>query len=231
MRVAILQSNYLPWKGYFDIVRKADLFIFYDDVQFTKNDWRNRNRIKTANGLQWLTVPVGQDINRRVDEVTISQSQWQSKHFQSICQSYNKAPCFSYVKPLLEDMLLYRTWGSLSELNQSFITRVSKDMLELPTVFARSGDFQVGGARVERLVNLLQTVGATSYLSGPAAKAYLTGDPFREAGITLEFMDYSRYPVYDQLHGTFEHHVSVIDLLSMIGSESVQWLAPQTPAR
>ena len=127
---------------------------------------------------------------------------------------------------MLEEQFLATKWRSLSELNQSFITRISKEWLRLPAVFAHSGDFNVHGERMGRLVRLLQAVGATSYLSGPSAKSYLDEQAFVRANIALKYVDYSRYPQYEQLHGPFEHQVSVIDLLCMKGSQSVNWLTP-----
>ena len=224
LKVAVLQSNYLPWKGYFDIIQQVDLFVFYDDVQFTKNDWRNRNRIKTANGLQWLTVPVGQDIRRRIDEVEIPESRWQRKHWQAIQQSYQKAPHYSYIRPFLEDLLLKRDWRNLSELNQYAIQQLAADMLGCKARFARSSEYSLSGAKTERLLELLLAVNATHYLSGPSAKSYLSEQLFEAAGIALEYIDYGGYPEYDQLYPPFDHHVSIIDLLAAHGPDAGDFL-------
>src|SRR5262249_18719018 len=153
--VAVLQSNYVPWKGYFDIIHDVDTFVFYDDVQFTKNDWRNRNRIKTAQGIQWLSVPVGGDIHRSIREVEIPDPRWQRKHFETLRQNYAKAPHFAYVEPLLEEVYVRRTWPMLSELNQFLITTISHDYLGLATQFDDSARYPLKGARQERLLELL----------------------------------------------------------------------------
>src|SRR6266545_4420658 len=129
--VAVLQSNYLPWKGYFDIIRRADTVIFYDDVQFTRRDWRNRNRIKTRHGLLWLSVPVGSSTSRRICDVTIDEHVWQAQHHRTLVQEYGKAACFGLVRPLLDEGLLARRWTSLSELNQWFIRAIAGDFLAL----------------------------------------------------------------------------------------------------
>ena len=127
-RVAVLQSNYLPWKGYFDIIHSADLFIFYDDIQFTKNDWRNRNKIKTQSGPAWLTIPVGGDLNRLINEVTLQDQRWAVKHLKSIQQYYSRAPFFKRYQDFLEDVYLNRQWSHLSKLNQYLIQHIAHDV-------------------------------------------------------------------------------------------------------
>lgn len=229
MRVAVIQSNYLPWKGYFDIIRQVDLFVFYDDVQFTKNDWRNRNRIKTANGVQWLTVPVGKNIHRQIDEVLITESRWQRKHLQAILQSYQKSAHFDYLMPFLKDLFLQSKWTHLADLNQYAIRRIATDFLNCKTDYLLSSDLSLTGSKGERLLHLLKTVGATHYLSGPAARTYLNQNSFDEAGIKLEFIDYSQYQQYEQPFPPFDHHVSIIDLLATHGPTAVEFMMPMKP--
>lgn len=217
--VAVLQSNYIPWKGYFDIIRQSDLFVFYDDVQYTKNDWRNRNKIKTSSGTHWLTIPTGADLNRLICEVELKDARWQVKHLKSLRQWYAKAPYFSRYLGLLEEIYLGRQWNSLSQLNQHLIRLISTE-LGLRTEFASSTDYSLSGSREVRLLDLLRQIGPSTYLSGPSAADYLDPAAFGDAGIDLQFVDYSGYPEYPQLYPPFRHDVSVLDVLFNVGAES-----------
>ena len=219
-RVVVIQSNYLPWKGYFDLISEADVFVFYDDVQFTKNDWRNRNRIKTPKGAEWITVPVGQSLDRLISEVRIEDPRWQVKHWKTIEQNYRRAPHFDRYRPFFEDVFLKTTWTSLSELNHHLIKVISADFLGLRPEFRDSREFKGIGAKLERLIDLLKQVGAAHYISGPAAKAYIDPQAFQAAEIGLEFKDYSGYPEYPQFHPPFEHAVSIVDALFHLGPEA-----------
>lgn len=222
LRVAVLQSNYIPWKGYFDLIHDVDLFVFYDDVQYTKSDWRNRNRIKTANGLLWLTVPVGDSCRRRVDEVQIPDPGWQQRHWQTLSQNYGRCAHFERYRDYFEAVYLGQRWSSLSELNQSLIQHISREFLGCRTRFARASDYGSTGAKLDRLLDLVQRTGASHYLSGPAAKAYIEAERFAAAGIELVWKDYSGYPVYAQRFPPFEHAVSVLDLLFNTGPEAAE---------
>lgn len=223
-RVAIIQSSYIPWKGYFDIIRNVDTFIFYDDVQFTRQDWRTRNRIKTANGLAWLSIPAGSRIDRLICEVELTSSEWQKKHWTSISQSYAKAPWFKSYRELFEPIYLGRKWTSLSELNQHLIQSISREILKLTTEFRDSREYEVEGSRQDRLLNLLMAAGATDYLSGPSASSYIDPAAFAEKSIGLAYQDYSSYPVYPQLHPPFEHYVSVLDLIFNTGPKAADYI-------
>lgn len=224
--VAVLQSNYLPWKGYFDIIRRAEIVVFYDDVQFTKNDWRNRNRIKTRNGPLWISVPVGGRISRLVCEVTLPDSRWQSQHLRTLTQEYAKAPAFDFVRPLLEEGLRDQTWTHLSLVNQWFIRSICERCLGLRPQWLDVRDFAVEGTGSARLLTLLERLGARRYVSGPAAKNYIDAAAFDHAGIELEWMDYSGYPEYPQFHPPFEHAVSIIDLLAHVGADAPRFIRP-----
>jgi hypothetical protein len=227
-RVAVLQSNYIPWKGYFDLIRRVDTFVFYDDVQYTKNDWRNRNRIKTAQGLQWLTIPVGTDLNRRICDVTIPDPRWQKKHLASIRQSYAKSACLEECTRLLEILYLEQEWQSLSELNQFSIRHISREWLGLTAEFRASSEFELNGDRNVRLLQLLINLNAKTYFSGPSAKSYLNELEFQRHGIKIEFINYAEYPSYQQLHPPFVHEVSIIDTLLSLGQRAKE-LIWQTP--
>ena len=221
MRAVVLQSSYLPWKGYFDLVQSADVFVFYDEVQYTKNDWRNRNRICSKNGVQWLTIPVSRDsVKLKISEVRLPDARWQRDHFKTLVQSYRPAPYFHQIEPLLHEFYLARTWTHLSHLNRHAIELIAR-LLDLTTCFLDSKDFRLEGDRVARLVNLLQQIGATEYLSGPSARAYLAGHEglFEQAGIRLLFKSYEGYPEYPQLHQPFEHAVSILDVLANLELE------------
>jgi hypothetical protein len=216
-RVAINQSNYVPWKGYFDLIHDVDLFLFYDDVQYTKNDWRNRNLVKTRTGRQWLTIPTGPDLKRRICDVTIQTSSWQRKHWQTLTQLYGKAPFFKHYSAFLSEVYATREWRNLSELNQWLIRTIAHDFLDIRTPMRQSTDFPSPGRSQERVLGLLKAVQADVYVSGPAAKAYIDADRFRAAGIEVIWKDYSGYPEYPQFHPPFQHAVTILDLLFQVG--------------
>lgn len=219
-KVAILQSNYIPWKGYFDIINDVDLFIFYDDVQYTKNDWRNRNLIMTPQGPQWLSIPVGQEINRLVCDVMIPKNSWANKHLKTLQQNYSRAPYYESIRKFIDGIYLGRTWDNLSELNHYLIEKISRQYLGTTTEFSDSLEYQLHGSRQERLLGLLAQVGATSYLSGPAARSYIIEEDFSRAGIELIYKDYSGYPEYPQSYPPFTHNVSILDLLFHTGPDA-----------
>lgn len=221
MKVAVLQSNYIPWKGYFDIIHDVDRFIFYDDLQYTKNDWRNRNRIRTPEGTAWLTLPVGSDESRLVEEVRLPEHpSVMRKQIAAFRANYARAPYFSMVMPFLEDALLGRKWVFLSELNRYLIESISREYLGIGTEFRDSHEFEKTGVKHERLLTMLQSAGATTYVSGPAAKDYIIAEDYGKAGIELVWKDYSGYPEYKQLYPPFDHAVSIVDLLMNTGTDA-----------
>jgi hypothetical protein len=220
-RVAVLQSNYVPWKGYFDILHDVDLFVFYDDVQYTTNDWRNRNRIKTAAGLQWLTIPVGKHMHRLVSDVELPRdAAWARTHWCRLEAAYHRAPCFRLYREYVRELYLGRRWTTLSEMNQSTIAGIARDLLGLSTRIERSSDYGVTGTGATRLLALLKAVGADEYVSGPAARAYISEEEFSSAGVRVIWKDYAGYPEYTQLHGPFCHEVSILDTLFHTGTET-----------
>lgn len=224
-KVVVLQSNYLPWKGYFDLIRQADLFIFYDDVQFTKNDWRNRNKIKTAHGSEWISIPCGTNLKRLINEVKIKDSRWQEDHWNRICLSYSKSEYFGLYKGFFEDFYLQRKWESLSELNQYLIVNIAKMFLNLTTEFQNSTSYRLSGLRLDRLLDLLKKADATTYISGPSAKSYISEDAFRNENIKIDWMNYSDYSEYRQQFPPFVHDVSIIDLLFNEGPQAIRYLS------
>ena len=213
-KVAILQSNYIPWKGYFDLIYQVDDFVFYDTVQSTTNDWRNRNQIKTSNGDQWLTIPVSIKSSRQlINETKTANNVWTKKHFKSIEQAYAKAEFFGdYKEELKECYNQAQQLSSLSEINLLFIKWINKK-LGITTNIHFAEDFDLPVDRIERLVSICETLNADVYLSGPSAKDYLNEENFTVKGIAVEWMEYGNYSEYKQLHGDFIHFVSVLDLL------------------
>jgi hypothetical protein len=224
-RVAILQSCYIPWKGYFDIIGSVDVFVIYDDVQYSKNHWHNRNLIKTQHGTKWLTVPVSKADGafQKIEDVRLPQP-FAAKHWQTISQAYARAPHYArYESQLGEFYRKASETQSLSELNALFLKAIS-DLLGLATKFVWSRDLAASGVKTDRLLAICQELGANRYLSGPAAKSYFEMEKFDAAGIAVDWMDYSGYPQYPQLHGPFEHGVSIIDLLFSVGPEARDYM-------
>jgi len=223
-KVGINQSNYLPWKGYFDIIHDVDVFIFYDDVKYTKNDWRNRNKIKGTNGSFWLSVPVSKEsVRLRIDQVQLKDPSWQAKHFESIKSHYLNAPHFDEFIEFLASIYKRKVWTNLSELNHYTIKEICK-LLGIKTEFLLSSDFELQGKKTDRLISLLKQIDAEYFLTGPKAKEYIEEQKFVEAGIELRYKDYSGYPEYNQLWGKFDHNVSIIDVLLNCGEKSPYYI-------
>jgi len=223
-RIAILQSNYIPWKGYFDLINSVDEFILYDTAQFTKNDWRNRNRIKTPRGIAWLTIPVSHHFGQTIHETRVSDPAWGQKHWSSLLQNYGGAPHFRDYAPRFDS--LYRDMASeeyLSAINYRFLREVC-EIIGIGTPITWSRGYRLADGKIERLVNLCRQAGADEYLSGPAAKDYLQEEPFSDAGVTVAYMDYSGYPEYHQLYPPFEHRVSILDLIFNEGPDAGRYL-------
>lgn len=217
-KTAIVQSNYVPWKGYFDLINSVDEFILFDDMQYTVRDWRNRNLIKTPNGPTWLSIPVEVKGKRyqKINETLISEPDWHKRHWATILHNYSKAAYFRESKEWLEDLYLASTQKYLSEVNYRFLVAICK-WLEIGTVLSWSSDFDLVGGKSERLISLCKQAHATEYISGPTAQSYLDEALFLQEGITVRYMDYSRYPEYPQLYPPFTHQVSVLDLILNTG--------------
>ena len=234
MIVVILQPSYIPWRGYFDQIRRADLFIFYDDVQYDKHGWRNRNQIKTAQGKQWLTIPVhsaGVTQGRRIREVAIDWSRpWPQQHLRALTFSYNKAPYFKRYLPLLESFYA-RHDACIADFTIDSTIALARELGAERTRFLRSSELEgITGDKTDRLIQILQRVGATEYISGPSARDYIEPEKFSRAQIRLEFMEYN-YPEYLQLYPPYDPHVTILDLLFMTGERAASYLpALQRPA-
>ena len=222
--LAVLQPGYLPWLGYFDQVDRADIFIHYDDVQYDKGGWRNRNRIKTVSGSSWLTVPVSLSgkFACQINEVEIdAQRKWSRKHLETLKQNYSKAPYFSKYFIELED-LLNRPWRKLLDLDLALIEMLS-GWLGLKTAIYRSSAIEVDGARNDRLLGLCKHFGADKYLTGDSAKSYLIEEKFNTIDVSVEWQNYE-HPTYPQLHGDFTSHLSIVDVLFNCGDSSLEIL-------
>jgi len=222
-RVAILQSNYIPWKGYFDIIHDVDEFVFHDDLQYTKQDWRNRNRIKTPRGVTWLTIPVGSDEHRRICDVELSSSSWRSDHLRRLELSYRDAPFFEECRPLLHTVYPREQPRTLSELNQHAIRAIAT-FLGIRALFRDSRELDLHSHKQDRVIDILRRTGADAYVSGPAAKSYLDPRRFDEAGIELLWKSYAGYPEYAQLHPPFVHEVTILDLLFHTGPHAPRFI-------
>lgn len=219
--VAIVQSNYIPWIGYFDLINAADEFILFDEVQFTKRDWRNRNKIKTAAGVTWLTIPVESKgrFHQRISETRVSEPGWARDHWATIAHAYARAGGFADWRALFEELYLGCGETSLSRINERFL-RALCGALGIATPIAQSSDYEIAEGRTERLVSLCRQAGATRYLSGPAARGYLDESRFAAAGIAVEWMTYPDYGEYPQLHPPFAPALSVVDVLLNLGTKA-----------
>lgn len=228
MKCVILQPAYIPWRGFFHLIEKADCFVFYDDVQYAKHGWFNRNRIKTANGTVWLTIPVfsgGNVVNATpIRDIRINwETPWNKKHWMTLRQSYGKAPHFDRYAGLLEDHYSRRP-ELLCDFTIDLTMALTRE-LGLERRFVRSSELGIPGYRTDRLIAICRAVGADHYISGPSASAYLEEDKLRDAGITLEYMKYD-YPEYEQLHPPYDPQVSILDLLFTKGPAAPELIWP-----
>lgn len=221
--IVILQSNYIPWKGYFDLIAVADEFIIYDEVQYTRRDWRNRNKIIVNGAPQWLTIPVLSKGNfaSPIDEIRVESRDWASNHWRTIEMSYRRAPYFHEMGPALS--AAYETAAGLellTEINEVFLRQIA-GLLEIETPLLRSRAIpRTTSDPTDRLIELCAARDATHYVSGPAARSYIDRDKFNRAGIALSYANYDGYPRYEQATSVFEHGVSMIDVLFRCGADA-----------
>lgn len=223
-KIAIVQSNYIPWKGYFDMIAAVEEFVLYDDMQYTRRDWRNRNQIKTPQGLQWLTVPVKVKgkYHQTIFETEIEGSEWALVHWKSLQQNYRRSPHFEEISEWLEPLYLGK-YTRLSELNRAFLEGVCA-YLGITTIISNSSDYTLSDGKTERLADLCVQAGATEYISGPAARDYVETQVFSDRGIQLSWFDYTGYPEYPQLWGDFSHYVTILDLLFNCGKATPDFM-------
>ncbi len=217
-RIAIMQSNYIPWKGFFDLIGSVDELVLLDDVQFGTGTWRHRNRIKTPQGLLWLSVPVRHTgACQRIDEMRIADPGWAARHWATLQHCYRRAPHFDELRgvfaPLYEALALEER---LSAVNRHLLDACC-EALGITTPMRWSTDYDSEGRSTERLLSLCRAAGASRYLAVPGMRTYFDEAVFAAAGVAVDWMDYAGYPEYDQPHGPFEHAVSVLDLLFCCG--------------
>jgi len=226
-KIAITQSNFIPWKGYFDTIALMDELVLYDDMQYTRRDWRNRNLIKTPQGLKWLTIPVEVKgkYYQRIRDTKINDKNWAKEHLKTIQFNYARAKCFKDVFPFLEELYLQaEKFEYLFEINFLFLQKISNYMnISTPIKFCWDYPYK-NQDKNERLIEICQLSGATDYYSGPAAKDYMDVELFQKNNIQVHWLDYSGYPEYPQLYPPFEHGVSIIDLLLNVGKEAPRYL-------
>jgi len=223
--ILITQSNYIPWKGYFDSISKTDIFIVYDDMQYTKRDWRNRNLIKTPNGLKWLTIPVlvkGKYF-QKINETKVSDKKWNKSHLGILKQNYNKAKFYKETIGWIEELYMKCNFEYLSEINLHFIQKINK-YLNIKTEIRFSSEFKLHEDKNFRLINICKDMNGTDYYSGPAAKSYMNEELFKENKINVHYFNYSNYLQYSQLYDGFEHGVSILDLILNEGIDSIKFL-------
>ena len=213
-KIAISQSNYIPWKGYFDLINLVDEFILYDDMQYTRSDWRNRNKIKTPNGTNWLTIPINSkgSFLTKIIEMKIADKNWAVKHWQQIKQNYAKAKNFKKYKDIFEELYLNCKEEYLSEINHKFIITINQ-ILGIKTKIRFSSEFEIYGNQTKKLINICKQCNATVYISGPAAKSYFDEQLANKENIQVKWMNYENYKEYEQLYPPFEHGVTILDLI------------------
>ena len=224
-KIAILQSNYIPWKGYFDLIAKVDEFILFDDMQYTRRDWRNRNKIKTPQGVQWLTVPVKVKgrYHQTIRATEINGKEWARKHWKAIAHNYYRAAHFEEIAAIFKPLYLNHDYSHLSVLNREFIEAVC-GYLNINTKISNSWDYTLINGKTERLADICAQAGGMEYISGPTAKDYIVEQVFTKRGIKLTWFDYTDYPRYNQLWNNFTHGVTILDMLFNCGKDSARYM-------
>lgn len=220
-KIAILQPNYLPWKGVFDLIHQVDVFVFLEDVQYTEHDWRNRNKILTDQGEKWIVVPVKHSGKggQLICEAEIDmRSTWQKKHFNAFQTYYAKTPYFKEYKWIIEDLYMEHSWQKISELD-SYATKLIAKVLGIKSEFISSLEVDAEGKKDDRVINIVKRLNGDFYLSGPAAKDYIIPKKFSDQDISLKYIDYE-YPEYNQLFKPFSHYVTVLDVIFNCGLDS-----------
>lgn len=224
-KIAILQSNYIPWKGYFDMIAAVDEFILFDDMQYTRRDWRNRNLIKTPQGTQWLTIPVHVKgkYHQKIRDTEIDGVEWAATHWKALAQNYRRTPHYAEISAWLEPLYLDESYSHISQLNRCFIEAICQ-YLNIYTTITNSWDYSLSDGKTERLADLCKQASGSEYFSGPSAKGYLEECVFSDKGIKLTWFGYADYPEYTQLWGEFTHGVTILDLLFNCGKNSYRYM-------
>lgn len=230
--VAIVQSSYIPWKGYFDLINSVDEFVLYDDMQYTRRDWRNRNRIKSLAGSKWLTlaVEVKGKYSQKINQTLVADPDWATQHWNKLANAYGKAPFFEQCRGMVHDWYSQAAHSiRLSDINRFFIVKIC-DFLAITTKISSSSDYRLTDGKSERLLRLCLDTGADTYLSGPSAREYLNVEMFNQRGVAVQWMDYGDYKTYPQLSDEFEHAVTILDVIFNCGPRSREYVtrAPRT---
>jgi hypothetical protein len=217
LRISILQSNYVPWVGFFHLIASSDAVVVLDSVQFTKNDWRNRNRIVGPNGPFWLTIPIRRPakLSTPIDQITVAGHEWSQNHLKSIVASLKKRPYWKqHEASILTAYESVGKMGLLTDINVTFMRTLMKQMsIETPLVSDRS----LGSLPIDpnsRLITLCHRLGANTYLTGPAGMNYLKLRDFQRHGLNIQIFQYSAYGPYEQTCSNFTREVSVLDFLA-----------------
>lgn len=228
--LAIIQSNYIPWKGYFEIIHACDEFMLFDEAQYTDNDWRNRNRIKTPQGVQWLTIPVRYSgrFGQLISETEVANPRWYIKHWKTLQANYARAPYFKTYRDELEALYMSMEGVTrLSQINRCFIEKINQ-LLGIQTRLTWSHEYASEGKKADRVLSLCLQAGADVYISGPSARAYMDDDLFARHGVKVVYWDYSGYPEYPQLYPPFEHSVSILDVIFHTGPDAPRYVFRKT---
>ncbi len=223
--IIITQSNYIPWKGYFDAIALTDEFIVYDEMQYTKRDWRNRNLIKTAQGLKWLTIPVEVKgkYYQKISETKISDANWFKSHWDTIAHNYAKTAYFKEYSEYFKQVYYTATHAYLTEINIHFLEKICS-FLNINFNYKNSSAFDLTEDKTQRLVDICKSLSVTDYYTGPSAKQYMDEEKFNKENIKVHYFNYSEYPEYNQLHPPFEHGVTILDLIFNEGSNAVKYM-------
>ena len=222
-KAVILQSNYLPWKGVFELIYRADVFAFLEDVQYTERDWRNRNKVITSKGESWITVPVRKNRNQLICETKLDTNRnWQKVHYKTFQVNYAKAPYYNQFKWILEDIYINNQWEKLSDLN-IYSTKLIAETLGIKTKFINTFDLNCKGKKDDKLIDICKKLDCDYYISGPAAKAYIDPYKFDKNAIKLEYIEYN-YPAYKQLYEPFNHYVTILDLIFNCGPDAPYYI-------
>ena len=222
-RVSIIQSCYIPWLGFFDLISRCDEYIIYDQAAYRSHHWHNRNKIKTAQGPLWLNIPVTARLGQPIEDIEVHKG-WSRRHWRTIEQAYARARYFARKRPSFQQ--IYEELSDenrLSAINERFIKALAQT-LELRCQITRDRKYAAVGSRTERVVSICLAAGATHYLTGPSARSYLDERLFVEVGIEVEWMHYPVYSPYTQPHGPFVQNLSILDVLFNCGPSSGEYL-------
>jgi hypothetical protein len=224
-KALITQSNYIPWKGYFDAIASVDVFVVFDEMQYTKRDWRNRNMVKTPQGPKWLSIPVEVKgkFFQKINQTKVADINWGKSHWGSIKQNYSDTKYFEEISGFLKPLYMDCSKVFLTEINLSFIIAINK-YLNIETEILYSRDFQLVKNKTQRLVDICKELDVNAYYTGSAAKSYMEEERFTKEGISVNYFDYNGYKEYNQKFPPFNHYISILDLLFNEGKNAINYM-------